>query len=300
MEYLQFIMIIRAVISVAWYLTNKGEHATLYKINNNVYSETSKIISYKVIILYSSHMPLHTNTHTLCYCIFKWKLNLFWCAVCYKVIILCSSRMPLHTNTHTVVTVFSNKSWTCFDMLCVTFSQADQARAAPRQWHHPVNGHPGWWWRHGGQRASSDQAWKPGLGRYMSVAALCLQCPSDHTVLISFCALLAPSLPASLFMAPTCRCSCAAIFRLQGYRDVEKKRTEYIQLLFSRVSVQCQYAFCFSLIIFHLWVIYCRICLWAVTAIRKQYDSTYRVIPNPISVITCSIGCPENITEQFT
>lgn len=37
-------MIIIAVISVALYLTNKGEHAVLYKINKNVYIKASKII----------------------------------------------------------------------------------------------------------------------------------------------------------------------------------------------------------------------------------------------------------------
>lgn len=36
---------------------------------------------------------------------------------------------------------------------------------------------------------------------------------------------------------------------------VKKKRIEYIQLLFSLVSIQCQYAFCFSFIIFHRRVI---------------------------------------------
>ena len=45
------------------YLTDKGEHTALYKykVNNNVYLKTSKIIDYIVIMLYS----LHTHAHTL-------------------------------------------------------------------------------------------------------------------------------------------------------------------------------------------------------------------------------------------
>ena len=50
--------IIIAVISIALYLTDMGELTALYKINNNVYIKTSKIINYVVIILY------HTHTHT--------------------------------------------------------------------------------------------------------------------------------------------------------------------------------------------------------------------------------------------
>ena len=34
-----------AVISMAPYLTDKAEHIELYKINNNVYIETSNIIN---------------------------------------------------------------------------------------------------------------------------------------------------------------------------------------------------------------------------------------------------------------
>ena len=47
---------------MAPYLTDKDEHAVLYKINNNVYIKTTKIINYTVIILYSSHT--HRYTHT--------------------------------------------------------------------------------------------------------------------------------------------------------------------------------------------------------------------------------------------
>ena len=38
------IIIITVVISIAPYIADKGEHTALYKINNNVYSKTSKII----------------------------------------------------------------------------------------------------------------------------------------------------------------------------------------------------------------------------------------------------------------
>lgn len=49
------------VVSVVLYLTNKGEHAALYKykLNNNVYLKTSKIIDYVIIMLYS----VYTCTH---------------------------------------------------------------------------------------------------------------------------------------------------------------------------------------------------------------------------------------------
>ena len=58
-------IIITAVISIAPYLTDKGEHTALYKINHNVYIKTSKIINYIVVILYSSHTTYtHTHTHT--------------------------------------------------------------------------------------------------------------------------------------------------------------------------------------------------------------------------------------------
>ena len=56
--------LIIAVISIAPYLTDKGGHIALYKINNNVYIKTSKIINYVVIILYSSHARAQTDTHT--------------------------------------------------------------------------------------------------------------------------------------------------------------------------------------------------------------------------------------------
>ena len=41
----------KAVISIAPYLTHKGEYTALCKINNSVYIKTSKIINYVVIIL---------------------------------------------------------------------------------------------------------------------------------------------------------------------------------------------------------------------------------------------------------
>ena len=40
------IIIIIVVISIAPYLTDKDEHAALYKIRNNVYIKISKIINY--------------------------------------------------------------------------------------------------------------------------------------------------------------------------------------------------------------------------------------------------------------
>ena len=43
------------VISIVPYLTDKNEHTTLYKIKNNVYIKTSRIIGYIVMILYYSH-----------------------------------------------------------------------------------------------------------------------------------------------------------------------------------------------------------------------------------------------------
>ena len=49
------IILIIVVISIAPYLTDKGEYTALYKVNNNVNIKTSKIMSYIVIILYSSH-----------------------------------------------------------------------------------------------------------------------------------------------------------------------------------------------------------------------------------------------------
>ena len=49
---------ITAFISIALYITDKGELTALYKTTNDVYIKTSKIINYVVIILY------HTHTHT--------------------------------------------------------------------------------------------------------------------------------------------------------------------------------------------------------------------------------------------
>ena len=37
-------MIMLAVISIALYLTDKGEHTALYKINKNIHIKTSKIM----------------------------------------------------------------------------------------------------------------------------------------------------------------------------------------------------------------------------------------------------------------
>ena len=48
-------IIMIGVISVVLYLINTSEHIALHKINNNVYIKTSKIINYKVIILYYTH-----------------------------------------------------------------------------------------------------------------------------------------------------------------------------------------------------------------------------------------------------
>jgi len=39
-------IIIITVISIAPHLTDKGEHSALYKLNNNVYIKTSKIMNY--------------------------------------------------------------------------------------------------------------------------------------------------------------------------------------------------------------------------------------------------------------
>ena len=44
-------IIITAVISLAPYITDKGELTALYRTNNDVYIKTSKIINYSVIIL---------------------------------------------------------------------------------------------------------------------------------------------------------------------------------------------------------------------------------------------------------
>ena len=44
-------IIIIAVISIVPYLSDKGEHTSLYKINNNACIKTSTIINYIVIIM---------------------------------------------------------------------------------------------------------------------------------------------------------------------------------------------------------------------------------------------------------
>ena len=56
------IIMVITVISIMLYLTNKDEHTALYKINNNVYIKTAKIIN----DIWSSHMHvcMHTHTHT--------------------------------------------------------------------------------------------------------------------------------------------------------------------------------------------------------------------------------------------
>ena len=53
------------VIFIAWYLTDKGEHITLYMIKQNVYIILQKDI-YTHIVIYShdTHMHSHTCTHT--------------------------------------------------------------------------------------------------------------------------------------------------------------------------------------------------------------------------------------------
>ena len=43
--------IIIMVISIALYLSDKGEHTALYKIVSNVYIRTSKILNYIAIII---------------------------------------------------------------------------------------------------------------------------------------------------------------------------------------------------------------------------------------------------------
>ena len=58
-------IIIITIISIAPYLTDKGVHTALYKINNNVCIKTSKIINYIVIILYSLHTYPHTFSRYL-------------------------------------------------------------------------------------------------------------------------------------------------------------------------------------------------------------------------------------------
>ena len=59
-------VIIIVVISIAPCLTDKGEQTALYKINNNVYIKTSKILNYIVIILHYTHTHActHARTHT--------------------------------------------------------------------------------------------------------------------------------------------------------------------------------------------------------------------------------------------
>ena len=54
------------IISIALYLTDKGEHTALYKINKGVSIKTSEIMINIVIILYkflAHHTCTHTHTH---------------------------------------------------------------------------------------------------------------------------------------------------------------------------------------------------------------------------------------------
>ena len=63
---LRIIIIIIAVISIAPYLTDKGEHTTLYKNNYNVYIKTSNIINYishSIVFLACTHTHTHTHAH---------------------------------------------------------------------------------------------------------------------------------------------------------------------------------------------------------------------------------------------
>ena len=62
------IIIIVAVISIAPYLTDKGEHTSLYKVSDKTFIKISKMINYLVMIththacthLYHLHgVPLH-------------------------------------------------------------------------------------------------------------------------------------------------------------------------------------------------------------------------------------------------
>lgn len=55
------IIIIIALISIAWYLTNKGKHTMLYKVNKYTKPKTCYINTI-FIILYSMHItPIHTH-----------------------------------------------------------------------------------------------------------------------------------------------------------------------------------------------------------------------------------------------
>ena len=54
----------RAVISIAPYLSDKDEHAVLYKINKTVHIQTSEIIYRHNIVYLEHHTCTHTHTHT--------------------------------------------------------------------------------------------------------------------------------------------------------------------------------------------------------------------------------------------
>ena len=59
------IIIIIAVIAIAPYLIDKGEHTALYKINKNVGKKTSKIIyKHNIVFLARARAPrTHARTH---------------------------------------------------------------------------------------------------------------------------------------------------------------------------------------------------------------------------------------------
>ena len=54
------------VISMARYLTDKGEHTALYKDKKNVYTKTPKIILYSHIVL-NTHTRTDARTHSRSY-----------------------------------------------------------------------------------------------------------------------------------------------------------------------------------------------------------------------------------------
>ena len=60
----EHLLIITADISIALNLIDKGEHTALYKINDNVYIKTKKIINDSSHNIVTSHEHTHTRTHT--------------------------------------------------------------------------------------------------------------------------------------------------------------------------------------------------------------------------------------------
>ena len=84
-------MVMIAVISIVPYLTNKGEHATLYEISKIVYIKPSKNNDHVVVILYSLYTksaPTHTHAHT------------HTCKYMYLCMYKCA-RTHTYTHTHT-------------------------------------------------------------------------------------------------------------------------------------------------------------------------------------------------------